>query len=103
LHRLAGRTPSVQDEETIGDEIRTIVTEGHREGLLEEDAREMIEGVIELGHAEVSQVMTPRTEMHMLSVDEPWDELIASIVPRRHCWCIVRKGLDPRASQERPQ
>jgi CBS domain containing-hemolysin-like protein len=84
LHRLAGRTPSVQDEETIGDEIRTIVTEGHREGLLEEDAREMIEGVIELGHAEVSQVMTPRTEMHMLSVDEPWDELIASIVRVGH-------------------
>jgi CBS domain containing-hemolysin-like protein len=84
LHRLAGRAPSVADEETIGDEIRTIVTEGHREGLLEEDAREMIEGVIELGHAEVSQVMTPRTGMHMLQVDEPWDDLIADIIRVGH-------------------
>ncbi len=84
LHRLAGRVPSVADEETIGEEIRTIVTEGHREGLLEEDAREMIEGVIELSHAEVSQVMTPRTEMHMLQVDEPWDDLINSIIRMGH-------------------
>ena len=37
LHRLAGRMPEVPDEESFEDEIRTIVTEGHREGLLEEE------------------------------------------------------------------
>jgi len=35
FHRLAGRVPEVPDEESFEDEIRTIVTEGHREGLLE--------------------------------------------------------------------
>ena len=49
LHRLAGRDARQADEESIEEEIRTIVSEGHREGLLEEEAREMIEGVIELG------------------------------------------------------
>jgi CBS domain containing-hemolysin-like protein len=44
MHRLAGRPPAEPDEESFEDDIRTIVTEGHREGLLEEDAREMIEG-----------------------------------------------------------
>lgn len=63
LHRLAGRTPEVQTEESFEEEIRTIVSEGHREGLLEEEAREMIEGVIELGDADVSEIMTPRTDM----------------------------------------
>ena len=63
LHRLAGRPPDEPDEESFEEEIRTIVTEGHREGLLEEDAREMIEGVIELGDVDVSQIMTPRTDM----------------------------------------
>lgn len=84
LHRLAGREPSEPDEETIGEEIRTIVTEGHREGLLEEDAREMIEGVIELGDADVSQIMTPRTDMHMLEVDLPWDDLVADVIRMGH-------------------
>ncbi|MDC0935774.1 hemolysin family protein [Pirellulales bacterium] len=84
LHRMAGMTPQPVDEQAIEEEIRTIVTEGHREGLLEEDAREMIEGVIELGDADVSQIMTPRTDMHMLSVDVPWDEMVADVIAAGH-------------------
>ncbi len=84
LHRLAGREPDSPDEDSIGEEIRTIVTEGHREGLLEEDAREMIEGVIELGDADVSSIMTPRTEMHMLQVDLAWEALVADVVRMGH-------------------
>ncbi len=61
--RLAGQQGETSHEETLEDEIRTIVTEGHREGLLEEEAREMIEGVIELRDISVSEVMTPRTDM----------------------------------------
>ena len=68
FHRLAGRTPVVSDEESFEEEIRTIVTEGHREGLLEEDAREMIEGVIELSGADVSEIMPPRTDMICMHV-----------------------------------
>ena len=68
FHRLAGRTRVEPDEESFEEEIRTIVTEGHREGLLEEDAREMIEGVIELSDADVSELMTPRTDMICMHV-----------------------------------
>ncbi|MCG8451010.1 MAG: hemolysin family protein [Pirellulales bacterium] len=84
LHRLAGRVPQSVDEETIEEEIRAIVTEGHREGLLEEDAREMIEGVIELGDADVSEIMTPRTDMHMVQIDTPWDEIVADVIEAGH-------------------
>ena len=41
------------------------------EGPLEEEAREMIEGVIELGDADVSQIMTPRTDMISISAAFP--------------------------------
>lgn len=84
LHRLAGRPEETPDEESFEEEIRTIVSEGQREGLLEEDAREMIEGVIELGDADVSQIMTPRTEMIMLPVDLRWDELLPAVIEARH-------------------
>ncbi|MCA9239140.1 MAG: HlyC/CorC family transporter, partial [Planctomycetales bacterium] len=84
LHRIAGQTPGVMDGETIEEEIRTIVTEGHREGLLEEDAREMIEGVMELGDADVAHVMTPRTDMHMLRSDVEWDEMLADVIKMGH-------------------
>jgi len=84
LHRLAGRAPQEPSEESIEEEIRTIVSEGHREGLLEEEAREMIEGVIELGDANVSHIMTPRTDINMIQVDTPWDEVVESVIDSGH-------------------
>jgi len=84
LHRLSGRTPPRADEESIGEEIRTIVSEGHREGLLEEEAREMIEGVIELGDAAVSHIMTPRTDINMIQVNTPWDDVVESMIDSGH-------------------
>ncbi|HEX3602331.1 MAG TPA: hemolysin family protein [Lacipirellulaceae bacterium] len=84
LHQAAGRKPQEQDEEAFEEEIRTIVSEGHREGLLEEEAREMIEGVMELGDAVVSHIMTPRTDIHMIQVDTDWDEIVESVIEWGH-------------------
>lgn len=84
LERLSGRVPEQPDEESFGEEIRTIVSEGHREGLLEEEAREMIEGVIQLGAVDVSQVMTPRTDMVSLPISKSWEELIEFAVQVEH-------------------
>lgn len=84
LHRLAGRGDETADEDVIEEEIRTIVTEGHREGLLEEDARQLIEGVMELGDLDVSQVMTPRTDMVPIPLAATWEELLESVTKWNH-------------------
>lgn len=84
LHRASGRVPQEANEESIEEEIRTIVNEGHREGLLEEEAREMIEGVIDLGDVSVSHIMTPRTDINMIQIDTPWDEVIESVIESGH-------------------
>ena len=44
----------------------------------------MIEGVIELGDADVAEIMTPRTDMHMVQVDLAWDELLADVTSAGH-------------------
>ena len=85
LHRIAGRTPQQMDEETIEEDFEDLKEKNcNCEGLLEEDAREMIEGVIELGDADVSEIMTPRTDMHMVQVDTPWDEIVAEAIESGH-------------------
>jgi magnesium and cobalt exporter, CNNM family len=84
LHRLLGRIPEVPDEESFEDEIRTIVTEGHREGLLEGDAREMIEGVIELSDVVVSEIMTPRTDMVSIPLSSSWSEALDFVTKVGH-------------------
>lgn len=84
LHRITGRVPETPNEDTLEEEIRTIVSAGHREGPLEEDAREMIEGVMELSDADVAEIMIPRTDMHMVQADMSWDELIADVIESGH-------------------
>ncbi len=84
FHRLANRTPEAPDEESFEDEIRTIVTEGQREGVIEEDAREMIEGVIELGDVVVSEIMTPRTDMISMPRSLTWQEALDFAVKVGH-------------------
>jgi CBS domain containing-hemolysin-like protein len=84
LHRLAGRLEQTPDEESFEDDIRTIVTEGHREGLLEEEAREMIEGVIQLGDVDVSQIMMPRTDMVSMPSSLSWPEVLDFVIQAGH-------------------
>ncbi len=79
--RLAGHPDEEQDEEeAFEDEIRTIVTEGLRDGLLEVDAREMIEGVIELGDADVAEIMTPRCDVDAIDVEWSWPKIMELVV-----------------------
>jgi CBS domain containing-hemolysin-like protein len=84
LHRIVGRVHEVPDEESFEEEIRTIVTEGHREGLLEDDARKMVEGVIELSDVVVSEIMTPRTDMISMPTALSWQEMLQFVVAMRH-------------------
>jgi CBS domain containing-hemolysin-like protein len=60
------------------------VTEGHREGLLEQDAREMIEGVIELSDVDCSEIMTPRTDMVSMPLSLSWQEALDFVVRVGH-------------------
>ena len=83
FHRLADKEKEA-DDDAFEDEIRTIVTEGHREGLLEGEAREMIEGVIKLSDFDVSEIMTPRTDMVCLSRSLSWDEMLRAVIAIPH-------------------
>jgi CBS domain containing-hemolysin-like protein len=81
FRRLAGKADQEEDEEeAFENEIRTIVTAGMRDGLLEEDAREMIEGVMELGDVDVSDIMTPRSEVDAIDVNRSVREIIDFVI-----------------------
>lgn len=84
FRRLAGIHGAAKGEDAFEEEIRTIVTEGHREGFLEEDAREMIEGVIELSDVSVSEIMTPRTDMICIPKTLTWEEMLATVIGIPH-------------------
>ncbi len=62
VRRLAGVTPTPSAAQAE-EEILSAVEEAQREGQFDDEAREMIEAIVEFRSLTVEQVMTPRTEI----------------------------------------
>jgi len=76
---------STASESAITDEeILTIVAEAGNTGVIEEAERSMISGVIRLGDRTVRAVMTPRTEVEMVDIDEDGVSLKRKLISANH-------------------
>ncbi|MFH5802946.1 hemolysin family protein [Alienimonas sp. DA493] len=85
MHRLAGRAdPGRDDASVLGEELKSVVDEGEREGLLEENAGRMIRQVIELHDEDVAAVMTPRTAMDTVPASATLEEARELFMARGH-------------------
>lgn len=58
------------------EDLKTIVTVGHEEGVLEEQEKEMIHNVFEFGETEIKEIMTPRIHVESIPDDCSYQELI---------------------------
>jgi len=78
--RASGQDEEEDEEEAFEDEILSMVSEAEQDGFIEAEAREMIEGVIELGDTEVRSIMTPRSKVYALQVPISWDDMMNRVV-----------------------
>lgn len=53
------------------DEFLTVVEVGEEEGVLDEEEREMVDGIIMLEETQASDVMTPRVDLIGIDMDDP--------------------------------
>jgi CBS domain containing-hemolysin-like protein len=61
-----------------------LVETGSEQGQIEEEEKEMIHGVIELGDKRVHEVMVPRIGIRAVNVDDSLDEVLDMIVRAGH-------------------
>lgn len=61
------------------EELRTIVSVSHKEGVLEGEEKDMINNVFDFSDSQVNDVMITRTEMIAIDVELPYDEIIKII------------------------
>lgn len=96
LGRLSGHVENPdEEEEEIEDEILSMVSAGQTGGFLHSEAREMIEGVIELDDLVVSKIMTPRGEVNAVSVETSLEQLVVQCLESRHSRLpVYRDSLD---------
>ncbi len=66
------------------EELKVLVETGSDAGSIEEDEKEMIHGVIELGETMVHEVMVPRIGIQAIEVTAPIDEVLDMIIRAGH-------------------
>jgi len=75
LVELTDDTAKSEEEPTPAENIEALISAGTEEGLIEEDDRKLIQGVVEFGDKVVREVMTPRPNIVAISADATLDEL----------------------------
>jgi putative hemolysin len=80
LVRLLGGRVSRRGPFVTEDELRMLVAVGEEEGIIEEEEREMIHSIFELGDRPVREVMVPRIDMVTLESDDTLDEATTLIM-----------------------
>lgn len=81
IARASGQREDEDDEEeAFEDEILSMVSEGEHDGFLESDARDMIEGVMELDDNDVATAMTHRSKVDAMEEGTTWEEMVTFVV-----------------------
>lgn len=81
--RLLGIKPS-SDPTITEEEIKMMIYEGARSGVFEEAEQEMVEHVFRLGNRRISTLMTYRTGILWLDIEDPLEDNLRKIVEARY-------------------
>jgi CBS domain containing-hemolysin-like protein len=98
IARLSGRImgqPVVPIDGTLmisEEELRRLVNAGHEEATIDEEEKEMIAGIFELGETLAREVMVPRIDMVAVEADTPLLEALEVIIRHGHSRIPVYEG-----------
>jgi len=91
IFRLLGLTRESKNQVTA-EELHLVVAEAQTAGVLEEDERAMISGIVRLADRPVREVMTPRTDVDWIDVNATTDEVREALLEIPHSRIPVAEG-----------
>jgi putative hemolysin len=83
VFKLFGRH-QVQEPPISEEEIKTLVHKGTEAGVFEESEQDLVEAVFSLGDRSARSLMTPRSQIVWLDLDDSIDAIIAKVVESRY-------------------
>jgi putative hemolysin len=84
ISRLFGAQPRGDMPFVTEEEIKTLVDAGEEEGVIQEEEKEMIYSILELGDTLAREVMVPRIDVVALDVNAPMLEALDTIMEVGH-------------------
>lgn len=91
LLRLIG-VPTSNEPDITEDEIKAMIRQGADSGVFEEVEHDMVQRVLRLGDRTIKTLMTPRTDICWLDVEEPLEDSLQEVLDSTHSRFPVGKG-----------
>src|SRR5437660_5078030 len=82
--RILGGKAEVRGPFVTEEELKMLVSVGEEEGVIEEEEREMIHGIFEMGDMRVREVMVPRTDLVAIEAHEPVEKAVELVTKHGH-------------------
>lgn len=84
LLRLTRQQVNVDNEEFSEDEVKSMLEAGQESGVLKEEGRKMINSIFEFDDKLAYEIMTPRTDVFAIDINDPMDEYIDELMELRY-------------------
>ena len=92
INSLTGSSSTIESPYVTRDEIQDIIETGEREGVIDEEEREMLERIFTFNSTIAKEVMTPRLDVTAVSRDASVEEAIQACISKDHVRVPVYDG-----------
>ena len=73
------RDPIITEEE-----IKVLMKQGTQSGIFESAEEDMVTGIFRLGERYIDSIMTPRTEIEWIDLEEPFEVILEQVINSNH-------------------
>ena len=84
VSRIVGGNLSMEDSHVSRDEIRNMIRTSEREGVLDEEERQILQRALGFADASAKEIMTPRLDVTAVSTDETVEAAIRTCIESGH-------------------
>ena len=92
INRITGGGSAIETSYVTRDEIQGMIETGEREGVIEEDEREMLQRIFRFNNTIAKEVMTPRLDVIAIDAESTVEEAIETCVQSGHARIPVYEG-----------
>jgi putative hemolysin len=78
--RILGIKKDESQDKTSEDEIKQMIRSGHLQGLYRGQEKEMLENIFEFDDIQAETIMTPRTDIYAIDINEAKQDIIQMII-----------------------
>lgn len=91
LVRIIGINTNNLEEKVSIEEIKSLIEVGEEHGVINQIEKEMLNGIFDFDNTLAKEIMTPRTEVLLIDIDDPIDEIVDTILSEKYSRIPVYK------------